>query len=160
MMPQSLAQEVGELLRTRRLKLATAESCTGGLVGSLVTDVPGSSEYYLGGVVVYAYEAKTLLLGISQEFLWEHGAVSQETATAMAQSIRPRLQADIGLGVTGILGPGGGTAAKPVGLVFIALSAAGTDWCRRFLWEGTRLENKQQTAKTALGMLKEYLSSP
>ncbi len=156
-MPESLPQQVGELLRARHLKFATAESCTGGLVGDLITNVPGSSEYYSGGVIAYAYEAKTTLLGISQEFLLEHGAVSEGTARAMARGIRERLGADVAIGITGILGPGGGLPNKPVGLVYIALLAADVDWCRKFVWNGTRLDNKHGSADTALAMLKEYL---
>jgi nicotinamide-nucleotide amidase len=156
-MPESLAQEIGGLLRARQLKLATAESCTGGLVGDLITSVPGSSDYFLGGVVAYAYEAKTALLGITPEFLLQYGAVSEETARAMARGVRERLDADVAIGITGILGPGGGTPTKPVGLVYIALLAPEADWRRRFVWDGTRRDNKQHSARAALEMLKEYL---
>lgn len=156
-MDDSLPRVIGELLRARDLKLATAESCTGGLVGHLVTNAPGSSEYYLGGVVAYAYEAKTALLGVSPEFLLEHGAVSEETARAMASGLRARLGPDVAIAITGILGPGGATPSKPVGLVYIALQASDADWCRQFLWTGTRLENKQNSASAALELLKEYL---
>ncbi len=153
----ALPQRVGELTRARGLKLATAESCTGGLLGHLLTNVPGSSDYFLGGVIAYAYEAKTTLLGISQEFLLTHGAVSAETARAMARGVRERLSADIGVGITGILGPGGGLPNKPVGLVYIALLAANADSCTRFVWNGSRIENKQSSANAALEMLQEYL---
>ncbi len=156
-MSESLPQQVGALLRARHLKFATAESCTGGLVGDLITNVPGSSEYYLGGVVAYAYEAKTKLLGITQDFLLAHGAVSEETARAMARGIRERLHADITVGITGILGPGGGLPNKPVGLVYIALLAPDADWQRHFIWNGTRLDNKHHSANAALEMVKEYL---
>ena len=159
MIPESLAQQVGALLRGRHLTFATAESCTGGLVGDLITSVPGSSEYYLGGVVAYAYEAKTELLGISQEFLLAHGAVSEETARAMARGIRERLHADIAVGITGILGPGGGLPNKPVGLVYIALLAPDADWLRHFIWKGARLDNKQSSANAALQMVREYLEN-
>jgi PncC family amidohydrolase len=158
-MADSLSQQVGELLRARRLKLATAESCTGGLLGDLITRIPGSSDYYVGGVIAYAYEAKTALLGIAPEFLLAHGAVSVETALAMARGVRERLKADIGIGITGILGPGGGLPNKPVGLVYIALLASDADWCRQFVWSGNRLENKDRSASAALELLKEYLNT-
>ncbi len=151
------AARAGELLRRRRLSLATAESCTGGLVGDLITSVPGSSDYYLGGVIAYAYEAKTALLGISQEFLLEHGAVSQETASAMAAGVRERLKADLAISLTGILGPGGGLPNKPVGLVYIALLGPGVDQCEQFIWNGNRSENKIASANAALAMLISYL---
>ncbi len=158
-MAESLAQTVGRLLRDRHLTIATAESCTGGLLGDAITNVPGSSDYFLGGVVAYAYEAKTELLGISQAFLLTHGAVSEETARAMAAGIRERLQADLGLGVTGILGPGGGMPEKPVGLVYIALSTRDKQIVKRFVWSGDRLENKRSSANAALELLREYLQA-
>jgi PncC family amidohydrolase len=156
-MPESLPQIVGNLLRARGLKLATAESCTGGLVGDLITNVPRSSDYFLGGVVAYAYEAKTALLGVPQELLLAYGAVSEETARAMARGARERLGADVAIAITGILGPGGATPTKPVGLVYIALLSEDADWCRKFSWSGDRHENKYRSAVAALQMLKEYL---
>ncbi len=153
----ALAQEVGSLLRARHLKLATAESCTGGLLGDLVTSVPGSSDYYLGGIIAYAYEAKTALLGITQEFLLHHGAVSEETARARARGARERLGAEVVVGITGILGPGGGLPNKPVGLVYIALLSSEHDQCNRYVWSGDRYQNKLSSANAALEMLKEYL---
>ncbi len=155
----SPAPQVGARLRARHYSLATAESCTGGLLGDLITAVPGSSDYYLGGVIAYAYEAKTELLGISQEFLLAHGAVSEETARAMANGIRTRLRADLGVALTGILGPGGGLPNKPVGLVYIALLGPDVDRCERFLWNGNRSENKLASANAALDMLLQYLKT-
>ncbi|HVP40101.1 MAG TPA: CinA family nicotinamide mononucleotide deamidase-related protein [Candidatus Saccharimonadales bacterium] len=119
----TLEQMVGELLRLRGLKLASAESCTGGLLGGRITRVPGSSEWFERGVIAYSNRAKTELLGISEELLAAHGAVSAEVAAAMAQGVRERSGTDLGLGVTGIAGPGGGTPEKPVGLVYVGL-----DW--------------------------------
>src|SRR5918912_4513482 len=116
-----LEETVGELLLAHDLKLALAESCTGGLVASRITDVPGSSHYFLGGFVTYAYEAKTACLGIPFDFLIQHGAVNPETALMMARAARERLGADVALGITGIAGPSGGSADKPVGLVYVAL---------------------------------------
>ncbi|MBV8596173.1 MAG: competence/damage-inducible protein A [Candidatus Eremiobacteraeota bacterium] len=118
----SLEEVVGRQLRARDWTLATAESCTGGLVGELLTSIPGSSDYYLGGVVSYADAAKTELLGVPAELLAEHGAVSEETARAMAAGVRSRMRATFGVSVTGIAGPEGGSPAKPVGLVFVALA--------------------------------------
>jgi nicotinamide-nucleotide amidase len=155
--------QVGQLLRRRGLKLALAESCTGGLIGHRLTNVPGSSEYYLGGVIAYANEVKERLLGVRRETLAAHGAVSRETALEMARGIRRALAVDfplektIGLSTTGVAGPGGGLPGKPVGLVWIGLSASEGDWAWRFLWGGSRLENKEHSAQAALRILGDYL---
>lgn len=154
----SLPELVGSLLRERHLTLATAESCTGGRLGDQITSVPGSSEYYIGGVVAYAYSAKTELLGISQEFLLAHGAVSSETAVAMAHGARQRLKTDLAIAITGILGPGGGMPNKPVGLVYIGLAAAEQELARRFLWSGDRLTNKESSVNAALELILDYLA--
>ncbi|HEX7973791.1 MAG TPA: CinA family protein [Anaerolineales bacterium] len=148
----------GELLRRRGLRLAVAESCTGGLIGHRITNVPGSSTYYMGSVTAYAYEAKVRLLGVHWETLEKYGAVSNETVLEMACGVRQALAADIGISVSGIAGPSGGTPEKPVGTVWIGLSAAGADeaWC--YLWKGNRLQVKEQSAEQALRLLVEYLS--
>ncbi len=153
----SLEETVGDLLRARKLKLVIAESCTGGLVGDRITNFAGSSEYFLGGIIAYAYEAKTALLGVPRELLLQHGAVSEKVARAMVRGARKRLDADIALALTGIMGPGGETPSKPVGLVYIALATGSTELCRKFLWHGTRIENKNSSATAALTMLKDYL---
>ena len=111
-----------ELCRERGLTLATAESCTGGLVAARLTSVPGSSDVFLGGVVSYANEVKTAALGVPEDVLAAHGAVSAETAAAMAEGARRRLDADVAVAVTGIAGPGGGSDEKPVGLVYVHAS--------------------------------------
>ncbi len=155
--------QVGALLRNKGLKLVVAESCTGGLVGHRLTNIPGSSEYYLGSVIAYAYEAKERLLGVRRETLLQHGAVSRETALEMARGARAALAGDfplqdlIGISITGIAGPGGGMPNKPVGLVWIGLSAAQSQWAWRFFWHGDRLHNKEQSAETALKLLRDYL---
>ena len=113
---------MGELLKWSGYTLATAESCTGGLLAGRITEVPGSSAYFLEGVVSYSNEAKTDLLGVPKALIDEHGAVSEPVAQAMAEGIRRRAGAPFGTGVTGIAGPGGGTEAKPVGLVYLALA--------------------------------------
>jgi PncC family amidohydrolase len=156
-MDDPLALTVGELLRAKQRKLALAESCTGGLIASLVTDVPGSSEYFLGCVVAYAYEAKELLLDVPHALLLQHGAVSEPVTRLLAQRVRVKLNADVAIGITGIMGPGGATATKPLGLTYVALSANDTDWVRKFVWTGDRLANKLDSARAALALLKEYL---
>ncbi|HLF90558.1 MAG TPA: CinA family protein [Anaerolineales bacterium] len=152
-----LEVQMGELLRARKRTLVTAESCTGGLIGHLLTNVPGSSEYYTGGVVAYAYEAKVVLLGVTWETLEKYGAVSEEVALAMARGVRAALNGDIGVAVTGIAGPGGGMPNKPVGLTWIAISAPDGDWAKRFVWNGDREGNKMCSARAALEMVVEYL---
>jgi PncC family amidohydrolase len=153
----SLEIRIGHLLRQRALKLAVAESCTGGLIGDRITDVPGSSEYFLGGVVAYAYEAKVALLGVSWDTLNTKGAVSRETALEMAHGARDMLKADIAVSVTGIAGPGGGTPEKPVGTAWVGLVTKEGEWTRSFQFSGDREQNKVSSANAALQMLLDYL---
>jgi len=157
MTENSVEIKVGELLRSLNLKLAVAESCTGGLVGHRITNVPGSSEYFIGGVTAYAYEAKVKLLGVSWDTLGRHGAVSQETVLEMARGACSALEADIGVSVSGIAGPGGGMPEKPVGLTWIGLSAGDFEEARSFVFPGDRVQVKEQAAEQALQMLSEYL---
>ena len=124
---ETYPQYVGQLLRAAQLKVATAESCTGGLVGKLLTDLAGSSEYVLGGVISYANSLKTHLLGVSEELLQQHGAVSEEVARAMAEGALRQTSADLAVGITGIAGPGGGSEHKPVGTVCFALAQRGAE---------------------------------
>lgn len=152
-----LEEEIGALLRARGLTLATAESCTGGLVGHRITNVPGSSRYYLGGFVAYANEMKESLLGVRHETLAAHGSVSEETAREMARGARRRSGADVAIAVTGVAGPGGGSLEKPVGLVYVALSTSREERCQHHVWEGDRQANKEQSAEAALGLLRSYL---
>jgi len=159
MVENAMEIKVGELLRPLGLKLAVAESCTGGLVGHRITNVPGSSEYFLGGVTAYAYEAKVKLLGVSWDTLTRYGAVSRETVLEMARGARRALEADIGISVSGIAGPGGGMPEKPVGLTWIGLSASGFEEARSFVFSGDRLEVKEQAAEQALRLLNEYLAT-
>lgn len=149
---------VGELLRKKGLRLAVAESCTGGLVGHRITNVAGSSTYYMGSVTAYAYEAKVRLLGVRWSVLEKYGAVSRETVIEMARGVRRALAADIGLAVSGIAGPGGGTEDKPIGLTWIGLSAVGVDEAWSSVWEGDRLAVKTQSAQEALRLLADYLN--
>ena len=156
-MKTSLAAQIGELLQARGLKLALAESCTGGLVGNLITDVPGSSTYFLGGVISYAYEAKVDLLGVQWETLNSKGAVSRETVIEMARGARKALNADIAVSVSGIAGPGGSMPGKPVGTTWIALVTNEGEWARVFQFSGDRVQNKSHAAEAALQMLLDYL---
>jgi nicotinamide-nucleotide amidase len=143
---ETLEAVVGRLLAEKAKTIAVAESCTGGLIAEKLTDIPGSSEYFLGGVVAYANSAKQDLLGVPESFLADHGAVSEPVARAMAYGVRERFGADIGVATTGISGPGGGSEGKPVGLVYLAIawgappgeSAAGKD---RGLSDDTGAEN-------------------
>ncbi len=148
---------IGTLLSERGLTLATAESSTGGLVARRITSVSGSSAYYLGGFVTYANDAKETLVGVNRETLIAHGAVSEETAREMARGARERLDADLGIATTGIAGPTGGTEEKPVGLVYVALSAADAEICQRHVWQGDRAANNEQSADAALRLIQVYL---
>ena len=148
---------IGDLLRRRALKIATAESCTGGLIAHRITNVPGSSDYFLGGVVAYAYEAKVAQLGVSWDTLRAYGAVSRETALEMARGARSALSAEIAVSVTGIAGPGGGMPQKPVGTTWLGLVTPDGEWARHFVWSGDRLENKELSAEAALQFVLDYL---
>lgn len=152
-----LADDVGRVLKAKRLTLAVAESCTGGKLGDLITEVPGSSEYFLGGVISYGNDAKVKLLGVDAPTLKTKGAVSEEVALQMATGARKALGADIGVGITGVAGPTGGTPQKPVGLVYIAVSSSSASVCRRNIFKGARSSIKDQSAQKALAMLREFV---
>lgn len=153
----TLEMSVGNLLLEKNLSVALAESCTGGLVTSRITDVPGSSRYLIGSVVCYSNTVKVEQVGVKEEILAAKGAVSHETAESMAQGIKKKLSAGIGIGITGIAGPDGATADKPVGLVYIAIDGpAGTRWHEHY-FTGTRTEIKKRTALAALNHLRHYL---
>jgi nicotinamide-nucleotide amidase len=137
--------------------LAVAESCSGGLIGHRITDIPGSSAYFEGGVIVYSNRAKMDWLGVPRRLLSRHGAVSEETALALARGILERGRADLGLAVTGIAGPGGGTPEKPVGTVWMALASAKGVRSSHFLFGGRRRQIKALTAYTALDRVRRYL---
>lgn len=153
-----LERAVGDILQARGWSLATAESCTGGLIGHRITQVPGSSAYFLGGVVSYADEVKRDLLGVRSDTLARDGAVSRATALEMARGVRQRLAADVGISVTGIAGPSGGSPEKPVGLTWIAIVTPRVERAQRFVFGGDRHANKEQGADAALKMLVEELS--
>lgn len=157
MSQKPLALQVGERLWRCGLTLATAESCTGGLLGHRLTNVSGSSDYFLGGVIAYSNAAKVALLGVDREVLEREGAVSEAVARQMAEGVRRLFHADVGVGITGLAGPTGGTAEKPVGLVYIAVAAAEGGRCERQVWPYDRLGNKEASADRALGMVRELL---
>jgi PncC family amidohydrolase len=153
----ALAVRVGRALLARAARLAIAESCTGGLVGARVTAIPGSSRYLLGAVVAYHNTAKSALLHVSRRTLGRFGAVSAPVAAAMARGARRAFGAEIAVAVTGIAGPGGATAEKPVGLVYVAVSGLGRTRCRRVRFAGARRRVRDQAADLALIMLLEHL---
>lgn len=146
------------LLAKKNLTLAVAESCTGGLLSDSLTNIPGSSHAFLLGVVAYSNTAKAKVLGVSARALRDHGAVSKETALEMASGVRHIGASHIGIGLTGIAGPGGGSSAKPVGTVFIAISLGHHAYFKRFHFKGTRLSIKSQAKNAALRLLKECLT--
>ena len=148
-----LEVQVGKRLRERGWTLAVAESCTGGLLGHLITEVPGSSDYFMGGILAYSDQAKANLLQVRTDSLEQYGAVSEQVASEMAIGVRALLQTSSGLSVTGIAGPGGGTDEKPVGLTFIGLSSPQGVVVEKHIWQGTRSENKLATARAALTLL-------
>ena len=156
-MKEPLEMTAGKLLLQQGLTLGTAESCTGGLISHRMTNIPGSSEYFLGGVAAYSNAVKEHLLGVQRKTLDQFGAVSRETVLEMAHGARTALGALIGLSTSGIAGPGGGTAEKPVGLVWIGLSTPGGDWAWRCQFNGNRMENKEASAEQALQKLVDYL---
>ena len=160
----NLEEKIGPLLRSRGMKLTLAESCTGGLVGHRVTNIPGSSDYYLGSVTAYAYEVKESMLGVRHETLQQHGAVSRECVIEMARGVRKALcggfplESVIGVSISGIAGPGGGMPEKPVGTVWIGFSAAEGEWAWRCNWKGDRIYNKERSAQAALELIYRFLN--
>ena len=153
----SLEQVVGDGLRERGMTLAVAESCTGGLLSKRITDVPGCSDYYLGGVCSYANEVKMKVLGVKKETLDTVGAVSPEVAEQMAEGVAKALGADVGVGITGVAGPGGGTDEKPVGLVYISIWYNGQHYTRKMKSTNGRDRVRMQAASTALDMIRRNI---
>lgn len=156
---KEVARKAVESMKTRYLKLALAESCTGGLISSAITDVPGSSEVLLMGVVAYSNEAKTRVLGVPDPLLAMYGAVSEEAARAMAEGVRGLAGSDIALAVTGIAGPGGGSAEKPVGTVYISITVQGSCRVFKYLFSGDRTKVREQTVDAALDLLEQSAGS-
>jgi len=155
----SLEVDLGKSLRNNGLTLALAESCTGGLVAHVVTNVPGSSDYFDRGIVSYSNMAKRELLNVRERSLMEHGAVSEKVALEMARGVKDNAGTEIGLSTTGIAGPAGGTEEKPVGLVYVGLVIADEDYVRRLNLDGDRKTNKSLTARRALEFLLDEVSN-
>lgn len=151
---ETLEGKIGELLLERGFTLAVAESCTGGLIGHRLTQVPGSSAYFMEGAVTYSNAAKSARLGVDPALIEKYGAVSREVALAMAKGIRQTAGTHIGLSTTGIAGPGGGSEEKPVGLTYIAVADAEGEHCGKFIYHQDRVRNKERTAQTALNLLR------
>ncbi len=156
----SIETTLGKLLGAKGLTLATAESCTGGLIGQRITAVSGSSDYYAGGVIAYSNDVKMALLDVPEAMLLEHGAVSAPVAEAMAEGVRTRLDADLALSTTGIAGPTGGTEDKPVGLVFIGMAIRNRRaTARKHRFDGNRDAVRMAASQAALEMLQSSLTS-
>ena len=152
-----LEEEIGELLKAKKLSLSTAESCTGGGIAALVTSVPGSSEYFKGGIVAYANEVKEEMLGVRPETLVAYGAVSRETVVEMAKGAMNRLKTDCAVATSGIAGPGGGTPEKPVGTVWIAAAYKNEIVTMKQEGDEGRARNVEKAIKNALRLLKNRL---
>ncbi len=155
---QKLSQEIGELLRAKKLTLGCVESATGGLISSAITQIPGSSDYFKGSIISYSNQAKVNLAGVGKDTLEKYGAVSPRVAEEMAAGGRKILHVDICLADTGIAGPDGATDKKPVGLFYLGLSNKDGTFNRRLNLKGDREQNRQAAVEAALVWLKEYLS--
>lgn len=155
----ALAARLQDRCLARGIRLATVESCTGGLVGHVITERPGSSAYYVGGFVTYSNELKQAMVDVPGEVLAAHGAVSAQTAVAMASGGRVRTGADLGAAVTGIAGPEGGNDEKPVGLTYVAVSDATGNEVRRHVWSGERSDNKRASAQALLELILERIDT-
>ena len=162
-MAESVEEWLGAYLNEKGWRIATAESCTGGLIAGRITDVSGSSAYFEQGFITYSNEAKMRLLGVSKDIVATEGgpgAVSEACARAMAEGVRAAAGSEVGLSVTGIAGPTGGSAEKPVGTVYIAVATPSGAVCRHHLFDGSRLEVKAQAAQAALDMARDALEAP
>lgn len=152
--------EISRLLIMKELTLSVAESCTSGLLGHWLTNVSGSSKYFMGGLLCYSNDAKQRILGVSEETMIKYGAVSEETARELARQAQILFKTSLALSVTGIAGPTGGTPEKPVGLTYIGFATPSNVSCQTNIWKGSRLENKESSVKAALHLLHQYLVSP
>ncbi len=156
---QSLEEVIGNMLRTGKLTLTVAESCTGGMLGEMITSIPGSSDYFKGGIISYDREIKEKLLGVSRETMMHYGQVSEQVARSMAQGVRENCHSDIGISITGIAGPGGGSKEKPVGLVYIALADEQQTIVQKHQLPRDRQTIRLRSARRALNMLRLYLNN-
>ncbi len=153
----SECEKLASVLRSIGKTMCCAESCTGGMVSASMTDMPGSSEYFLGGAVVYSNESKVRVLGVSESTLAEHGAVSAETASEMAIGAVALYRSDYSVAVTGIAGPGGGTEVKPVGLVYISVSDGSRSVTTKNLFDGDRQQVRESTVREACAVLRDFI---
>jgi len=156
-MPRSEAEQLIGLLKSKKLRMSAAESCTGGMIGCMMTSVPGSSDVFLGSAVTYSNDAKERILGVSHQTLMDHGAVSMETASEMAKGSIDAYESDVAVSVTGIAGPGGATPEKPVGLVYIAVADGPRVVVTKNLFQGDRQSIRNQTAVEAIKLLIELV---
>jgi PncC family amidohydrolase len=152
-----MEREIAKILKRKKLTISVAESCSGGLLSNKLTNISGSSEYFIGGVVAYNNSTKIKILKVPKELLKKYGAVSEEVAKKMAENVRKITNTDIGISTTGIAGPTGGTKEKPVGLVFIGISDEKRTIVEKFNFKGKRLEIKEKTAISSLKLLKKFL---
>ena len=157
MIDENLVKKISYLLKEKKITIATAESCTGGLIAHTLTNVSGSSDYFDRGIVSYSNRSKNELLDVPVDTLKKYGAVSKQVAKAMAENIRIKSRVDIGVATTGIAGPTGGTKEKPVGLVYIGISTSEGTYIRKYRFSGNRLQNKENTCNAALWMILDYL---
>ncbi|UCD05080.1 MAG: nicotinamide-nucleotide amidohydrolase family protein [candidate division WOR-3 bacterium] len=156
----SIAREVGKMLLEKRLSLSVCESCTGGMLGAAITSIPGSSRYFAGGVIAYSDAVKKNIVGVKRSTLERYGAVSAQTAREMARGVKNKLKTDVGVAITGIAGPGGGTAKKPVGLVYIAVAHGKRMRAERFVFAGGRQNVRRSSLRKAFDMVREILCVP
>ena len=156
----TLAAQVGRLLLARGWTISTAESCTGGLIGHYLTEISGSSAYFMGGIISYDNRIKQKTLGVPEELMIEHGAVSPEVARAMAQRVRELLDTEVGISATGIAGPTGGTPTKPVGTVYLAVATPERSQVAHHVWPEDRSGNKRLSAEAALRLIMALVGQP
>jgi PncC family amidohydrolase len=152
-----LSKSVGKLLTKKKLTISICESCTGGMLGSIITSIPGSSKYFRGGIIAYSNEVKIKIVGVNPVTLRKYGAVSAIVAEEMAKGVRKKLKTDVGIGITGIAGPGGGTKEKPVGLVYICLIFKRKRFIKRLLLKGNRKKVREKSCEEALSLLRYFL---
>ena len=152
-----LLKEVADLLKSQGKTVAVAESCTGGLISKMLTDIPGSSKYFILGIVAYSNQAKMQLLSIPKSIISRYGAVSKQAAQKMSQNVRKLAKTDFGIAITGIAGPGGGSKEKPVGTVYIAIDCTSRQTCKKFQFKGTRTSIRKKAALESLKLLKQCL---
>ncbi len=155
---KKILREIARKLIKENLTLAVCESCTGGMLGSIITSLSGSSKYFKGGIIAYSNEVKDKIVGVKNHTLKKFGAVSRETAREMAQGVRRRLGSDIGIGITGIAGPTGGTKEKPVGLVYISVADRHRTIINRYIFKGVRESIRKKACSAALEALKRLVS--